>query len=362
MHSDNDIRFMAEALRLAERGRGKTSPNPMVGAVVVKDTQIIGSGFHKFPGGDHAEVIALREAGVNARNSTLYVTLEPCCHYGKTPPCTDAILKSGISRVVIAMSDPNPQVCGRGISILGHAGIETTTGILEDVAKKLNEAYIKYIVLKIPYLTLKLAVTLDGKIADLSGNSKWITGVETRKWVHRLRAWSDAVMVGSGTILADDPELNVRDVEGVNPIRVIIDESLDTPPDSRVCSGESCIMVTSPDSDINKQTALTGRGVTVWRISRTENGISLHDVMKQLGEKEIVSVLCEGGGILAGSLLNQKLVDKIIFTVAPKILGEGKDSICGFHTGGIENALILRDITLNTIDDDIVVTGYPIYK
>lgn len=362
MCPDDDIRFMSHAISLAEKGRGTTSPNPMVGAVVVKGGKIIGSGFHQYHGGDHAEVAALRETGDNARDATLYVTLEPCCHYGKTPPCTEAIIKSGISRVVIAMSDPNPLVCGGGISILEKAGIRTKTGVLEKTAQKLNESYVKYIVKKIPFLTLKLAVTLDGKIADCSGKSKWITGPETRKWVHQLRAWSDAVMVGAGTVLADDPELNVRDAEGSNPIRVIIDESLDTPPDARVCSGDSCIVATSPDSDVEKQAVLTDRGVTVLKIGNAVNGISLRDVMKYLGEQGIISVLCEGGGMIAGSLLTEKLVDKVIYTIAPKLLGDGKDSLCGFYTGGIEHALQLENITVETIENDIIVTGYPLYK
>ncbi len=362
MCPDDDIRFMSQALSLAEKGRGTTSPNPMVGSVVVKDGRIIGSGFHQYHGGDHAEVIALREAGDSARGATLYVTLEPCCHYGKTPPCTKAILKSGISRVVIAMSDPNPLVCGGGITILENAGIRTKTGILEDAAKKLNEAYVKYIVYKIPFLTLKLAVTLDGKLADRSGNSTWITGPETRKWVHRLRAWSDAVMVGAGTVLADDPELNVRDAEGSNPIRIIIDESLDTPPDARVCSGDSCIVATSPNADVKKQAVLTDRGVTVLKLGNTVNGISLRDVLKYLGEQGIISILCEGGGMIAGSLLTEKLVDKVIYTIAPKLLGDGKDSLSGFHTGGIEHALQLENTTVETIENDIIVSGYPLYR
>ncbi len=205
--SDMDRDYMELALSLAERGRGATSPNPMVGAVVVRDGAVVGRGWHERAGGDHAEVGALREAGDKAIGATLYVTMEPCCHFGKTPPCTDAIIRSGVSRVVAAMTDPNPRVCGGGFFSLAERGIAVEAGLFEDRAKKLNEAYIKYIRTGIPFLTLKLAVTLDGRIAARDGTSRWITGPESRERVHRIRAWNDAVMVGSGTVIVDDPSL-----------------------------------------------------------------------------------------------------------------------------------------------------------
>ena len=219
--NETDKHYMSIALSLAEKGRGKTSPNPMVGAVVVRDGSIAGQGYHHKAGEDHAEVIALGEAGENTRGATLYVTLEPCCHHGKTPPCTDVIVKSGIRRVVTAMIDENPFVAGGGCARLREAGIDVKTGILEDRARKLNEVYLKYITTGTPFLTLKLAITLDGRIADTGGKSKWITDTETRKRVHRWRAWSGAVMVGVGTVLADNPSLTVRDADGSDPLRVM---------------------------------------------------------------------------------------------------------------------------------------------
>ena len=263
MNSDTDEHYMSLALSLAGKGRGTTSPNPMVGAVVVKDGTVAGQGYHKRAGEDHAEVIALREAGETARGATIYVTLEPCCHNGMTPPCTEAIQKSGIRRVVAAMRDENPIVNGKGIARLQERNIETTVGVLEDNARKLNEVYLKYIKNGIPFITLKMAITLDGRIADPSGTSRWITGSETRHRVHRLRAWSDAVMVGIGTVLADDPALTVRDVEGSDPLRVIVDSHLNTPLDAKVIGDKNVIIATTESAKKSQLLSFEKRGIEI---------------------------------------------------------------------------------------------------
>ena len=357
--TDTDRRYMELALSLAEKGLGTTSPNPMVGAVIVRDGEIIGRGFHRKAGDDHAEITALREAGERARGATLYITLEPCCHYGKTPPCTESIIKSGIRRVVAAMSDPNPLVCGGGFTRLRQRHIETESGVLENRARKLNEAYLKYISTKIPFVTLKLAMTLDGRIAAPDGSSRWITGPESRKRVHLLRAWSDAVMVGVGTVLADNPKLTVRDAEGSDPWRVILDSHLRSPLNSHVFADARAIVVAAEKPETGKLQELGRRGIEVWKMESKEGKISLHDVLKRLGEQLMTSILCEGGAALAASLLREGLADKLCIFFAPKILGKGIDGIgdLGFQT--IDRAIHLGNREVEELGDDILITGYP---
>lgn len=359
--NETDKHYMSIALSLAEKGRGKTSPNPMVGAVVVRDGSIAGQDYHHKAGEAHAEVIALGEAGENTRGATLYVTLEPCCHHGKTPPCTDVIIKSGIRRVVTAMIDENPLVAGGGCDRLREAGIDVKTGILEDRARKLNEAYLKFITIGAPFLTLKLAVTLDGRIADTGGKSKWITGAETRKRVHRWRAWSDAVMVGVGTVLTDNPALTVRDADGSDPLRIVVDSHLRTPPDAKVIADSHVVIAVTDAAPKERLDLFKKSGAGIWIIDSKDGRISLAALLKKLGEKDITSVLCEGGGILATSLLAEKLVDKIIFTFAPKILGSGKNAVGGIGIGDIDNSINLKDTEVVAVGDDIIITGYPEY-
>ncbi len=359
--TDTDRDYMLLALSLAERGRGTTSPNPMVGAVIVRDGAVVGRGYHIRAGEDHAEVIALREAGVRAEGATLYVTMEPCCHHGKTPPCSEAVIRSGIARVVAAMTDPNPKVCGGGFASLRRNNIECESGLFEDRARKLNEAYIKYIRTGLPYLTLKLAMTLDGKIAALDGSSKWITGPEARKRVHLLRSWSDAVMVGSGTVLADNPRLTVRDAEGRDPLRVIPDSRLRTPLDAHVFADARALVVATA-ADRAKAEELRRRGIEVWEMNGNGAGIPLTDMLAGLGARQVTSVLCEGGGTLAGSLLREKLVDKLHLFIAPKILGAGKDAFGNMGIRAIGDAIPLRDREMEMIGDDLLVTGYPEYR
>ena len=362
MGNKTDISFMSLALELAEKGRGWVSPNPMVGAIVVRDSEIVGKGYHKKAGSDHAEIIALKNAADKARGAALYVNMEPCCHFGKTPPCTDAIIKSGIIRVVASMIDINPLVNGSGFKSLQKNNIETVVGILDNRAKKLNESYIKFIRRKIPFLTLKLAISLDGKIAAPDGNSKWITGPETRKRIHQLRSWSDAVLVGIGTVLADDPMLTVHDIKGLNPLRVIVDSRLRTPKDAKVLLGKNVVIATTNKTDEKKLSLFSKRGIEIWKFDSKNGRVPLYEVLRKLGENNITSLLCEGGSILASSLLKEKLVDKIIFAIAPKILGSGYDAVKGLDIKSLDDAMCLKDVDVETIGDDVVITGYPEYS
>lgn len=362
MITDTDREYMLLALSLAERGRGETSPNPMVGAVIVRDGVIVGRGYHARAGGDHAEVAALREAGSRAEGATLYVTMEPCCHYGKTPPCSDAVIRSGIRRVVAAMTDPNPSVCGGGFENLRRSGIEIEAGLFEERARLLNEAYLKHITTGIPFVTLKLAMTLDGKIAARDGSSKWITGPESRKHVHLLRSWSDAVMVGSGTVLADNPRLTARDAGGRDPLRVILDPHLRIPPDAHVFDDTHVVVVAALQATSEKTVEMKRRGIEILRMEAGEKGIALPGLLAELGTRNITSVLCEGGGALASSLLRERLADKVSFFLAPKILGAGMDAFSDIGVPSIDRAILLRDRLIEPFGDDVLVTGYPEYR
>jgi diaminohydroxyphosphoribosylaminopyrimidine deaminase / 5-amino-6-(5-phosphoribosylamino)uracil reductase len=377
MNTETDIHFMSLALDLAEKGRGSVSPNPMVGAVIVRNGEIVGKGYHQKAGTGHAEIIALEEAGDRARGATLYVTMEPCCHYGKTPPCTDAIIERGISRVVSSMTDINPLVNGCGFAKLHTNNVENVVGILEDRAKKLNEAYIKFIQTKLPFVTLKLATTLDSKIAAPDGKSKWITGSEARKRVHVLRSWSDAVMIGRGTLLADDPLLTVRDAEGSDPIRVIVDSTLKIPENAKVLSnalknegstgekdkaGSNVVIAAAGNVDRKKQSRLNALGAEVWEFESSDGLVPLKQLLNRLGENNVTSVLCEGGSTLASSLLKEKLIDKIIFNVAPKLLGCGFDAVKDLNIDNLDSAICLKNIDVETLGDDVIITGYPEYS
>ncbi len=357
-----DIYFMAASLELAEKGRGTTSPNPMVGALVVRDREVVGRGYHRKTGDDHAEIIALKDAGEKARGATLYVNVEPCCHHGRTPPCTDAIIESGIQRVVSAMNDDNPLVCGNGIACLDQAGIEMETGVLEDQARKLNEAYLKFIRSGLPFVTLKLASTLDGKIADIHGGSTWITGPEARQHVHMWRGMSDAVMVGVGTVLADNPRLTVRDAEGSDPLRVIVDSSLRTPVDANVLADGNVLIAATGQCNEERLALFQQKGIDVWVLDVPDNRVSLPKLLKKLGERSITSVFCEGGGTLSTALLSERLIDKIIFVIAPKIIGKGIDSVGDIGIESIDRSLVLKDVEIDRAENDVIIKGYPDYS
>jgi len=356
---------MQKALELAALAQGRTNPNPMVGAVIVKDGQIIGAGYHHKAGTPHAEVHALKEAGEFAAGSTLYVTLEPCSHFGRTPPCADAVINSGIKRTVIASVDPNPQVAGRGIKKLKEAGIEVEVGVLEHEASCLNEVFFKYIQTGLPFVALKTAMTLDGKIAAYSGDSKWITGEDSRKYVHELRNIYDAILVGIGTVLKDDPQLNTRlDREDIrDPVRIIIDGSLDLPSDSNICktAGLQRTLVFCADSaDLSKRLEMEKRGIEIHSLNCNPGIMPLEKVIEKLGEIGICSLLVEGGGEINAYLLEHRLIDKVYWFVAPKIIG-GRQAPSPIGGQGIEhmrNAVQLTSIDLTRFTADLLITGY----
>ena len=327
--------YMKRALTLARRGR--TSPNPMVGAVVVRDGKIIGEGFHPKAGEPHAEVFAMDASGSSAKGADLYVNLEPCCHQGKTPPCTDAIIQSGIKRVFAAMVDPNPEVGGKGIEILRKAGIDIQIGLLEAEAKELNLGFIKRVTTGLPFVLWKAAMTLDGKIATRTGDSKWVTCECARKEVHRLRCRCDAVMVGIGTVLADDPELTVRGIRGaVNPMRIVVDSRASTPPNAKVLNSDATtIIATLRDISDDRMDALWNAGARVLGIRDVDGRVDLRYLMGELAKMGVNNVLLEGGGELAASMLDAGLVDRGIIFLAPKIAG-GRDAKTPVEGKGIE--------------------------
>jgi diaminohydroxyphosphoribosylaminopyrimidine deaminase/5-amino-6-(5-phosphoribosylamino)uracil reductase len=364
--SAEKIRFMTAAIRLAQKGRGRVSPNPLVGAVIVQGNKIVASGYHHFYGGPHAEVYALNKAGGRARGADLYINLEPCCHFGKTPPCTNALIESGIRRVFIGITDPNPLVSGKGINKLRRAGIAVETGILENECRRLNESFIKYITQKVPFAVLKLAATLDGKIATKTGDSRWISGEDSRRLVHRLRFESDAVLVGSGTVIADDPQLTVRDYAGAhkkNPVRIIVDSRLRMPLRSRLLktAGEiKTIIATTRQASKNKILKLAQPGAEVLIVSSRNKRVDLKCLMKHLASQGIASVLIEGGSELSAAALEDGIVDKVLFFYAPKIIGgvHARTMVGGAGVAKISDAITLSDVRYKKLGTDILVQGY----
>jgi diaminohydroxyphosphoribosylaminopyrimidine deaminase / 5-amino-6-(5-phosphoribosylamino)uracil reductase len=325
--SDGDTKYMKKALALAAKGRGMTHPNPMVGAVLVNNGNVVGRGYHKGPGRPHAEVEAIREAGDRAKKADLYVSLEPCNHQGRTPPCSEAIIHAGISRVIIASRDRNPGVRGGGIKRLMQAGIAVEDGLLEEEARRLNEAYEKFILTGMPLVTVKAAITADGKIAARGGASRWITGEEARRFAHGMRRAADAVMVGSGTVAADDPELTVRNVRmngAKAPMRVIVDSRLSIGLESKLAqAGDPKVMiVTTAACDRRKADLLEERGVEILVAAENGGRVDLEALMRELGRREVVSLLVEGGPTLTSSLMGQALVDRLALFIAPKVFGD----------------------------------------
>ncbi|NJD57400.1 MAG: bifunctional diaminohydroxyphosphoribosylaminopyrimidine deaminase/5-amino-6-(5-phosphoribosylamino)uracil reductase RibD [Nitrospirae bacterium] len=356
----HDVIYMRRALSLARRARGRTSPNPMVGAVVVKRGRIISEGYHKKAGTPHAEVIALDAAGDRAEGATLYVTLEPCCHKDKrTPPCTERIIRSKIDRVVVAMSDPNPKVSGRGLEELRTAGITVVSGVLDKKARDLNEFYIKHITKRSPFVILKVAMTLDGKIATPSGESKWITGEAARREVHRLRGSVDAVLTAIGTVKADDPQLTCRTGRRKDPTRVILDPECEISPDARVLScPPPTVIVTRTGASFRRKKSLKEKGALF--IEHEPERVDLNRLMEKLYMMGITSVLIEGGASLNSSCLEAGIVDKVMFFIAPKIIG-GKDSfpaVGGKVFRSLNNAVLLRRTRVRRLGDDFLFEGY----
>ncbi|MGV7220215.1 MAG: bifunctional diaminohydroxyphosphoribosylaminopyrimidine deaminase/5-amino-6-(5-phosphoribosylamino)uracil reductase RibD [Nitrospinales bacterium] len=352
-------------LTLAKKAEGRTSPNPMVGAVIIKNGQIVGEGYHKKAGGPHAEIEALKKAGTKSKGASLYVNLEPCCVTGRTGPCTEAIIKSGIKEVFIGMCDPNPRVSGDGIRILKKSGIEITSGILEDECKKLNEIFIKFITTKKPFVVLKSAISLDGKIATKTGESRWISCTESRRAVHKLRSKVDAIIAGTGTILKDDPLLTARlgNKKVKQPIRVILDNQNSIPLTKNVfrnASSERVIYVTSDKTTSSREKRLSRMGVDVCILKEKNGKVNLPHLMKYLGNQEISSVLIEGGSELSASALKEGIVDKIMLFVAPIIIGgELSPSLIGGEgTRRLKDAWKIKNISVQQSGSDLMIEGY----
>ena len=352
-----DEKYMDLALELAEKGRGYVNPNPMVGAVVVKDGEIVGKGWHKFYGGPHAEVYALEEAGAKAEGATIYVTLEPCSHFGKTPPCAEKIKKMKIKKCVIACLDPNPIVAGRGKKILEEAGIEVVVGVREKEAKELNKVFMKYITEKNPYLFLKCAITLDGKIATNERDSKWITNEKAREKVQFLRHEYMSIMVGINTLINDNPRLTARIENGINPFRIVVDPHLCTPLESNfvnMADDNKSIIITSKENEKNdKIKELENKNVKIIYMEGFD--FSVDKILKKIGELKIDSVLLEGGSYLISKAFKENRIDGGEIFIAPKILGGGLPFIDGFDFKEIKDCFHLENVKFNVYDDNISV-------
>lgn len=357
--------YMKLAIENAAAMKGQTDPNPLVGAVIVSHNRIVGVGAHLKAGGPHAEIHALNMAGEQARGGTMYVTLEPCSHYGRTGPCAVAIVQAGIKKVYVATLDPNPIVAGNGVSILKEANIEVVVGICEKESREMNEVFNKFIVSKVPFVTLKSATTLDGKISSFTSDSKWITSEEARKDVHQLRHEHTGILVGVQTVIKDDPELTTRIEHGRNPVRIILDSQLRTPLHSRVVKDQKAEtwIFTSKKYDKEIKMALEDHNVKIF-VTSGEERVNIQEVLRILGNNSISSVLIEGGGEVNASFLEEKLVDKLVVYMAPKIIG-GKQAP-GFIGGqGIEkmaDAIDLQNLDIIKIGPDYKFVGYPHYK
>ncbi|MBF0262234.1 MAG: bifunctional diaminohydroxyphosphoribosylaminopyrimidine deaminase/5-amino-6-(5-phosphoribosylamino)uracil reductase RibD [Magnetococcales bacterium] len=355
---------MALALRLAARATGRTRPNPVVGCVIVRDGEIVGQGYHPYAGAPHAEVFALREAGARALGACAYVNLEPCSHHGRTPPCADALIRAGVARVVIAMIDPNLQVSGRGVDRLRAAGIEVVVGVRAEEAFELNRPFVIWIEKERPLITLKLAASLDGKTATRTGESQWITGPAARARVQRMRDQHDAVLVGIGTILADNPRLNCRMPGGRDPVRVVVDSRLRIPDNARVfdSSVDSPLWIaTGRGANFARAEALGSRAnVRVIPCRETPDGrVNLSDLMARLAELDLTSVLCEAGSVLTGALLEAGLADRLSLFVAPKLIG-GKDSrglLDSIGIGSLADAQRLVNMNVSQVGEDLLIEG-----
>lgn len=355
---------MARALELAEKGGGFVNPNPQVGAVIVKDGEVVATGYHPKFGGPHAEVNALEEAGEEAEGATMYVTLEPCVHYGKTPPCADEIIKSGLERVHVAIQDPNPKVSGKGIAKMRQAGIEVTLGLMNEEAEQVNEIFLHYTETGRPFVLLKLAMTFDGKIATRTGDSRWITSGEARQEVHRLRGRYSGVVVGAGTVMSDDPRLNVRDAEGPDGARFILDPGGKTPRESRLFklnSSAPTIIVAGQNLPNARAEEFEKLGADVWRLPVNNRGIDLESFLDRAGKRGYDSLLVEGGSELAGSFTDLKLIDKINFFYAPKIIGgrEAVPGVGGEGVSGVEAGIEFDHLEVERVGPDLSVVGYP---
>ncbi len=350
--------YMKMALSLARKGEGRTSPNPMVGAVIVRGDRVIGRGYHRAFGDKHAEIRAIESASGNLRGTTFYITLEPCSHFGKTPPCVDRLLEVRPSRVVVGSADPNPRVSGKGIRLLRRHGIEVTTGILERECRRLNEVFFKYMTTGYPFVTVKYAQTLDGRIATRSGRSRWISSPPSLKYAHRLRSLHDGILVGAETILKDDPELTCRLVKGRNPRRVIVASSLGIPLSSKVLRDQDRVdtmIFTTNRGQREKKKALGERGVDIRVVAGDTGGrVDLRELLKTLGREGISSVLVEGGSKIITSFLKEGLADRMVIVTAPKILGMGIEAVGDLGIDDLDRAIRLEIKKTMRSGDDII--------
>ena len=359
---DFDEQMMARAISLARNGLGRTSPNPLVGAVIVRDGRIVAEGWHRKAGTPHAEIHALNMAGELARGATVYVSLEPCAHYGRTGPCARALVEAGVSRAVVAMTDPNPKVAGKGIAILQEAGIEVTTGVLEQEARQLNEVFLKWMTTGLPFVALKTAMTLDGKIATAAGQSQWITNEASRYETHRLRDIYDGILVGINTALADNPSLTTRlkEYQGRNPVRIVVDSRARLPLTAKLVTDGAArtIVAVTEQAPAERVEALRSAGVEII-VAGSSNHVDMQSLMEQLGAMKISSVLVEGGGSVNFSLLQAGLVDRVYAFIAPKLVG-GRDALTPVEGEGfqeLDRAVELENIQLRQLGSDVLLTG-----
>lgn len=350
-------KYMELTIKLAEKGKGSTSPNPMVGCIIVKRGRIVGKGYHKKAGEEHAEILAINDAGKKAINSTMYTNLEPCSHWGRTAPCTERIVEAGVREVIIGMKDPNPLV--DGFRELKARGLKTKIEILEKEAKKLNEVYIKYMKAKKPFVVVKVAMTADGRIATKTGDSKYITSKEARTYVHQLRTEVDAVMVGLNTVLRDNPELTPRLSKGKDPMKIVVDSKLKIPKNCKLMKNPSTLIIATTTKAVKSRVKeLQQKGVTII-ITKLKNGmVDLEDLMKQLGKHEITSVMIEGGSELNSSAIKSGVVDKILIFTAPKIIGNGLSAIGNLGIKKIDKAIEIKNPVCKRIGKDMLVEGY----
>jgi diaminohydroxyphosphoribosylaminopyrimidine deaminase/5-amino-6-(5-phosphoribosylamino)uracil reductase len=353
-----DEKYMQRALTLARRGLGNTSPNPMVGAVIVKGNRIIGEGYYRHFGGKHAEINAIENAGEDTGGAMMYVTLEPCCHYGQTPPCTDAIIASNIAKVVIGMLDPDKRVSGKGVEALREQGIECRVGVLEDDCRSLNESYIKHRSTGLPFITVKFAQTLDGRIASATGHSRWISSPPSHKLAHKLRSHHDAILVGIGTIIKDNPQLTVRLVKGRNPRRIVLDSQLRVPSDAAVLMEQekAKTIIATAGTPQERMATLEQMGIEVLTMPGDERGnVDLRQLLKILGERDITSILVEGGAETITSFLRLNLADRLVVFTAPRIMGRGIEAVGELEIKEVERAIRLTFEKVYRSGDDVVI-------
>jgi diaminohydroxyphosphoribosylaminopyrimidine deaminase / 5-amino-6-(5-phosphoribosylamino)uracil reductase len=359
--SNSDEKWMARALELAALGRGKTSPNPLVGAVVVANQCLIGEGYHPAVGQAHAEVFALNAAAGNTKGSTVYVTLEPCSFHGRTPPCAQALIQAGVTRVVVAMEDPDSRVSGKGIHYLRQAGVDVNVGVLEPEARQLNAAYIHHRTSGKPLVLLKIAQTLDGQIATQSGQSQWITGQEARSRVHLMRSESDAVLVGVGTVLADDPLLSVRHIAGPQPRRVVLDTTGRTPSHARILvpiDDTTTLVYVTERADLRERRRIEASGALCLPMPRSGDGkIDIGHVLLDLGERDIMDLMIEGGQGIATSFLKARAAQRMACFVAPRLLGTGIPAIGDLGITHMNGTVCVSDVLIEQLGDDLLISG-----